>query len=97
MKYLMREDARLTEAAKNVFGDIVSKAYSCRMYFKDGKPKKDDFSDIEMYTHGIVEIENGKLDICIEYTNGRQVLFTNSEWGSISNQKAGTLITEAKR
>lgn len=97
MKYLMKQDARLTEAARNVFGDIVSCAYSCYPHFRDGRPRKADYASVEMYKGTVSEIDNGALDICIEFTNGRKVLFTNSEWGTMHAPPSGDLIVEGSK
>lgn len=94
MKYLMKPDARLTEAARNVFGDIVSRAYSCCLHFRDDHPRKADYAKVEMYNGPVSKIDNGTLDICIEFTNSRRVLFTNSEWGTMQAPPSVDLIVE---
>ena len=94
MKYLMKADARLTEATKNVFGDVVSVAYSCCMHFRDGRPRKADYTKVEMYMGPATEIDNGAIDMCIEFTNGMKVLFTNSEWGTMQAPPSVDLIVE---
>ena len=97
MKYLMKADARLTEATKNVFGDVVSVAYSCCMHFRDGRPRKADYTKVKMYMGPATEIDNGAIDMCIEFTNGRKVLFTNSEWGTMQSPQIGDLIVEGSK
>ena len=97
MKYLMKADARLTEATRNVFGDVVSVAYSCCMHFRDGRPRKADYAKVKMYMGPATEIDNGAIDMCIEFTNGRKVLFTNSEWGTMQSPPIGDLIVEGSK
>lgn len=92
MRYLAKKDEVLETAAKRVFGDIVVSAYSCGIYFQDRKPNRSLYSAIKMYKDESPEINNGSKDICIEFTNGRKVLFTNSEWGSMVGVDSKTLL-----
>lgn len=83
MKYVIKPDATLTEAAKNVFGDIVDCAYMAALFFAKGRPAKSEFEKIKQYRGEVDYIRNDHIGIVIEFSNGKSVLLTNSEWGSI--------------
>lgn len=93
MRYLMREDTRLSTVAKNVYGDIVDTAYIGTLYYKDSDPTPTDYDTIDSYAGTETDqISNDKLMIVIQFTNGRKVLITNSEWGSIRIPESGELL-----
>ena len=94
MKYIMKSDSRLTEAAKNTFGDVASIAYCCYPHLRDGSPCNEDYSNIKAYAGPVNKINNGAIDICIEFTNGKIVMFTNSEWGTMRSLHNGDLIID---
>lgn len=93
-RYVLKEVGKVTEIAKNIFGNIVSKVYYADYY--------QDYQDYQDYEgrENIVEkmdyliknsfnteesIEQDGKNIVIEFTNGRKVLFSNSEWGSMES------------
>lgn len=88
MRYILKEVDKVTEIAKNIFGDIVSKVYYAD-YYQDYEGQKNivesmDYS-IKNAFNTEESIEQDGRNIVIEFINGRKVLFSNSEWGSMES------------
>lgn len=85
--YILKEVDKVTEIAKNIFGDIVSKVYYATCYYEHlgDKNRDDDYFDylIKHSFNSETSIEQDGKDIIIEFTNGRKVIFSNSEWGAM--------------
>ena len=91
-KSYLKKDQILTDNAKMIFGnDLVSTAYYADYYYAHhGEKEKQHILDglkrQSKINHNVCgEIEQDSLNIVIDFKNGRSVLFTNSEWGSMSS------------
>ena len=65
----------LLQKAKEIFGDIIIKAY----VFIKNRPTEENTSHIILEQYGD--------DVVFEFINGKKVLFTMDEWGSIESFK----------
>ncbi len=84
-KLAIVRDAALEQMAKTIFGaGLVDKAY-VNSYWFDSRTACENKERLarELYEEGDDEICLDGKNIVILFTNGRAVLFTNSEWGSI--------------
>lgn len=72
---------KLTNIARNIFGDIIEAVYSA-YYDKHNKLQVEKMLDT--YEHTNTSIECDTLTIVMHFKNGNIVSFTNSEWGQIS-------------
>lgn len=99
-KSLLLESEKLTQIAKNIFGDIVNKVYYHDDYYFDDKIEYTK-EDMPRYLK-IIESESSSDSLCvdstevvIEFTNGKCVIVNTSEWGSISVfKKVGSSMVE---
>lgn len=97
-KSLLLESEKLTQIAKNIFGDIVNKVYYHDDYYDRIKCTKE---DMIRYMQ-IIENESDddllcvdSTEVVIEFTNGKCVIVNTSEWGSISAfKKVGSSMVE---
>lgn len=84
-KTVIRYDAQLTSAAKNIFGDIVERAYVTTY---DYSSDKDEIA-LRLNRAVFVKSEDGEINysaetIWIRFTNDKLVEFSNSEWAYIT-------------
>ena len=85
-QYILKEVSELTRIAKNIFGDIVHKAYYA-YWINETVTEEYTISMIDRKIKSSFNNENsidqdGKT-IIIEFVNGHHVIFSNSEWGSM--------------
>lgn len=88
MAMILKDDEKLTEIAKNIFGDIAVKAfYSTEFYghLKEEQMLKYIDDDINESTHSDNVIDIDEKTIVVEFSNGKKVAFFSSEWGSIES------------
>lgn len=93
-----RKSKALTEAAKQIFGDIVECAYVEVPFVPENSPLAKKYKDVhEQYRERMFKslanpdfqvIDNALhwdcLTFSIHFTNGNTVSFTNSEWSSMT-------------
>ncbi|ANM46567.1 hypothetical protein BI036_gp265 [Morganella phage vB_MmoM_MP1] len=99
-KSLLLESEKLTQFAKNIFGDIVNKVYYHDDIFDDNRIEYIK-EDMPRYLK-IIENESDDDSLCvdsteivIEFINGKCVIVNTSEWGSISVfKKVGSSMVE---
>ncbi len=87
-KYILKEVEKVTAIAKNIFGDIVEKVYYAMAYYEtmDEQASISHFNyEIENSFHTANSIDQDCMTIVIEFTNGKKVVFSNSEWGSMES------------
>lgn len=85
-KYLLQKSEKLTATAKNIFGDIVENVYIAKIKY-EWDTIEDTNSELILELNRIeehIDINSKKIDqdctsIVIEYTNGKKVIFNNSE------------------
>lgn len=83
-KTAIRKDKKLTELAKEIFGDIVVTAYVTTYVYDCSNDDVMDRLDSEGFNNAIDEyIDYGAQKILIKFTNGNIVEFENSEWATI--------------
>ena len=80
MIYTYKETTELTNIAKNIFGDIVE-SVSIEYYDEDALEHQIS-KIIEQSTEQTLQYDS--QTIMIKFINGKSVIFTNSEWGSIN-------------
>lgn len=79
-KHFLRLDPKLTEMAKNIFGDdMIDSAYVSI----EGSGIASDELDEEMYKKIDEHIDIDYKKIVLKLRNGRMVLIYTSEWGNI--------------
>lgn len=84
----IREDSKLLRQARTVFGDLVKKAW-VTAYHYDHVPKSDTEERLKMSSDKLNERNKaGTLrydteDIILEFSNGKTVMFTSSEWNAM--------------
>lgn len=85
--YILKEVKKVTEIAKNIFGDIVAKVYYAERDYSDdyNRVVNSINHSIETAFNCEESIEQDGKDIVIEFTNGRKVMFSNSEWGCMES------------
>ena len=84
-KTAVRKDKKLTELAKEIFGDIVNMAYITTYDFNGDKDEITSRLDDEKFSDSSGgNINYDAKTIWIKFTNGKIVEFHNSEWASIS-------------
>lgn len=85
-QYILKEVAEVTKIAKHIFGDIVNKVYYAEVSY-DFVTEEDSIARIDKYIETAQNKEDGIDQDCrmivIEFVNGRNVIFSNSEWGSM--------------
>lgn len=99
-KSLLLESEKLTQIAKNIFGDIVNKVYYHDDYYFDDRIEYTKESMIRFLS--TIEFASDNNSICadyievvIEFTNGKCVMFNTSDWGHISVfKKVGSSMVE---
>lgn len=84
IKTAIRYDTELTEVAKDIFGDIVDKAYITT--WAEYSDKDEVISRLD--SNRFIKNEDGSISydaetIWIKFTNGRLIEFQNSEWAYI--------------
>ena len=84
--YILKEVESVTEIAKNIFGDIVNKVYYAELHY-DFRDEAIAIASIEYkIKHSFNDDKSINQDdktIIIEFVNGKRVIFSNSEWGSM--------------
>jgi len=84
--YILKEVEAVTTIAKNIFGDIVHKVYYAEVHY-DHREESQTISMIDRQITSACNseksIDQDAKTIIIEFTNGRKVVFSNSEWGSM--------------
>jgi hypothetical protein len=85
--YAIRKDVNLLKMAVSIFGeDIVETCYITTGTYGKRVEKEIELSLAnEAYKKVEDVIDIDAKHIIIKFKNGKYVLFTNSEWGSISN------------
>lgn len=84
--YFVKEVEAVTKIAKNIFGDIVKKAYYCEVHYSsitEAETIATIDREIANSFHTETSIDQDGRTIVIEFVNGRSVVFSNSEWGSM--------------
>ena len=84
--YILREEKDLLKIAKNLFGDIVQSVYYAYWYDKNVNIKE--YTErFDMYekqsSNNDLTIDQDDKTIIIYFTNGKKVIFSNSEWGAM--------------
>lgn len=82
--YILKEVESVTKIAKNIFGDIVHKVYfSSEFYGSEDETISRIDRDINSGFNRDDCIDQDCKTIVIEFVNGKKVVFSNSEWGSM--------------
>ncbi len=80
MGIIVRKNDNLLNSAKLIFGDIIVSA------FITTEVKEDlNYTEASFFTEVDNYIEYDGEDIILTFSNGKSVLFTNSEWASIQS------------
>jgi len=86
---VIKKNEALTQTAKNVFGeDIVKQGYICFTDFYECEffDIEEKISENELYNSEVRDcLSTSSEYICIEFVNGKKIVFQNSEWFSIYN------------
>lgn len=87
--HLLLESEKLTKIAKNIFGDIIDKVYFHDDYYHEDFRESTE-AEIPRHLAGL-EIESTDTslsidfnEIVIDFTNGKRVMFSASDFGDIS-------------
>ena len=98
---VIRRDAKLLACAQAVFGDIVNDAW-ISTYYGQGRELADAAVRIEhdaaiLHKDRMLEPEKGLLgydscEIILQFCNGQQVKFTNSEWAHMARVDVSTML-----
>lgn len=81
-KYMARLDDNLLNTARTVFGDgLILRAWVTTWRI-DGMSELEDIEKRYYSSDNDNQLDLDAKDIILEFSNGRKVLFTNSEWGS---------------
>ena len=95
-EYVMIQSDKLLKYAKTVFGDIVVNAWIADDLIlgevKTIKAICEDFKKIKLHSDG--DLEYSFTTIVFEFSNGKRVTFSSSEWSFIS--AAGENYKEVK-
>ena len=84
--YILKENKSVTEIAKNIFGDIVCKVYYAGVHYgsiEEERVISTIDNEIKTAFNSDTSIDQDGRTIIIEFVNGRKVIFSNSEWGSM--------------
>jgi len=88
-RLVIKKNEHLTKAAKNVFGeDIVKQAYICFTDFYECEffDIDEKISENELYNSEVRDyLSTSSEYICIEFVNGKKIVFNSSEWYKIYN------------
>lgn len=85
-KYILKEVEAVTKIAQNIFGDIVQKVYYADLHYNhvdEAQTIATIDKAIENASNSETSIDQDTRTIIIEFINGRKVVFSNSEWGSM--------------
>ena len=84
-----RFDPKLTEMAKNLFGDeLIKAAFVAALHFPlSSQEETEDRLDKAMYKEVTTDIDGLGKHIMIEFCNGKKVDFSSSEWFTISGDE----------
>lgn len=88
-KSLLLESEKLTQIAKNIFGDIVNKVYYHDDYYHEDFLESTK-AEMSRYLSGLEDestdtsISIDFNEIVIDFTNGKRVIFSASDFGDIS-------------
>ena len=87
-KYILKKCSKTTKIAKNIFGNIVKDVFYAKQHFEFCS-EKETISEIDSMIENSSHIENSidqdASTIVIEFLNGKKVMFSNSEWGSMTS------------
>lgn len=91
-------DSKLLKCARGVFGkDMVTKAYVGTWTYSDTDGPMDRIVSARISVRRsstVDEIDNGCLQIAIEFINGNIVIFSNSEWGSMTKVNTKKIVKQ---
>lgn len=98
---VVQRDAQLLTRAKGVFGDVVTDAWVATFHGKNSElaeAAKRLAQTAENLVHSNTTEPNAGVlnfdacDIVLQFSNGAQVQFTNSEWASMSRVDVSTMM-----
>lgn len=84
-KTAIRKNENLTKTAKVIFGDIVNSAYFTTWDINSKKSEVEHRINDNKFIYVMEEIAMRGDEIWIEFTNGKTVSFSVSEWGGIES------------
>lgn len=91
MKMVIAENAALLTAARDIFGDIVAKAYIASIDLGSIENNRKAIMACEshiQHSPGLLECDPG--EIVLELINGKRISIGASEWASISDVDRST-------
>lgn len=88
---IIKKDDILKQWAIKVFGDIIDDAYLTAL---DHKNEKDIVFKFKQYQGNAIIFTSSEKDMVLKFKNGKSVLFTNSERGTIESINIDTETRE---